>query len=664
MAQYISLSERIQNLEDLYSVEAHEKTSSGEIKYTVECKVCGTEYKKTYSALMKGCTKCANKQKQFDKFQKKIDQKFGENIYQVIEYNGSDSKAKVRCLSCDTVSEFRASDINRKSYICEKCKHPVIAELKSGKTTDYNVVVHQIPVIYRNIKIVDAPLNIKSQDIIEFNCSNHGNFKKEASHLIESKHPCPKCSKELQVVETRVKNYKKLIQKSKEKFKDKFEYKPFEKSGYQTNRSKISLFCNHHNIEFECEAESHLKSPVGACPKCSYEYNYSSNNNPLINDVNDLKSLQEKSNQKFGWYTVLTYNGRSAKCKFKCNKHNVEFEISPYDHLYSESGSCPKCYYENNVGFKKSSKTEKEIVKYVAALLPDNIDIKENTKIIPDGNNFKELDLYIPDFNFAIEYHGIMFHSFGESKYSMFNNMHKHSKHRYDHKYKADWCANNGINLLQIFENEWLDPIKQDIWKSIIHLKLGLIDNTIYARKCKIKEIEHKTARKFLNENHLQGHSSHSSVHLGLYHNEELVSVMTFGKPRYQSNCDYELIRFASKKYTIITGGASKLLKYFIRKYNPKSIISYANRRWSNGNLYRKLGFSFIHTTQPEQYFVDQSGSKIYSNSYFKIHKIEEYFKSGKYNISYFNPELTAFKNMIKNGYRIIYDAGNYVFEL
>jgi hypothetical protein len=66
---------------------------------------------------------------------------------------------------------------------------------------------------------------------------------------------------------------------------------------------------------------------------------------------------------------------------------------------------------------------------------------------------------------------------------------------------------------------------------------------------------------------------------------------MTFSKPRFNRNYKYELVRFASKLGTQVIGGASKLLKYFEINYNPKSIISYADRRYSNGKLYYALGF-------------------------------------------------------------------------
>ena len=66
---------------------------------------------------------------------------------------------------------------------------------------------------------------------------------------------------------------------------------------------------------------------------------------------------------------------------------------------------------------------------------------------------------------------------------------------------------------------------------------------------------------------------------------------MTFGKPRYNKNYEYELIRYCSSKKVV--GGAEKLFNYFIKTYNPKSIISYCDWSKFNGNVYSKLGFKY-----------------------------------------------------------------------
>jgi hypothetical protein len=288
--------------------------------------------------------------------------------------------------------------------------------------------------------------------------------------------------------------------------------------------------------------------------------------------------------------------------------------------------------------------TQFQLANWIQSL--SNISIINNERKILSG---KELDIFIPSCKLAIEYDGLMFHSFGKSEHSIFDNHKLDNKN--NHLHKTEECAKQGIQLLHIFENEWLN--KQDIWKSVIKSKLGL-NQRLFARKCEIKEIEYKTSSEFLESNHLQG-SSASSIQLGLFYNNELVSVMTFGKSRYNKKYQYELLRFCSKLDCCIIGGASKLFNYFVKRYQPKSIISYANRRWSDGNLYRKIGFDEINKTEPNYFYFKPSEYILQSRIKFQKHKLEEQLES-------FDNSLTETENMYNNGYRKIYDCGNYVF--
>ena len=152
---------------------------------------------------------------------------------------------------------------------------------------------------------------------------------------------------------------------------------------------------------------------------------------------------------------------------------------------------------------------------------------------------------------------------------------------------KTEKCLERGIRLVHIFEDEWKE--KREIVKDRIRSILGIDQTGIFARKCIVKDIDSKTANVFLNANHLQG-CCNSSIRYGLFHNDELVAVMTFGKPRFNKNYDWELVRYASRIGCHIVGGASKLLARF-RKEHSGSIVSYDDRRYSDDNLYERMGF-------------------------------------------------------------------------
>jgi hypothetical protein len=203
----------------------------------------------------------------------------------------------------------------------------------------------------------------------------------------------------------------------------------------------------------------------------------------------------------------------------------------------------------------------------------------------------QQLDIFIPSHNIGIEFDGLYWHSenFIDNNY---------------HLNKTKACEDVNIQLIHIFEDEWLH--KKDVVKSRLKNLLGITEHKIFGRKCYINEIPNNIARKFLDDNHLQGFTN-STIKLGLFHNEELVSVMLFNKPRIGIGKDYdgyELTRFASKLNTSVIGGADKLLKYFIKHNNPKKIVSYADKRWSNGNLYEKLGFELTHENKPNYWYI------------------------------------------------------------
>jgi hypothetical protein len=255
--------------------------------------------------------------------------------------------------------------------------------------------------------------------------------------------------------------------------------------------------------------------------------------------------------------------------------------------------------------------------------------------------NRQEIDVFIKSHNLAIEINGVYWHSESMGKYKNY------------HLYKTEKCSEVGINLIHILDYEWV--FKKPIIQSIILSKLGIFDDKIYARKCTVNKIEDTTIiRKFLNENHMQGYT-HASVSLGLYYNNELVSIMTFGKNRFKKNSnEFEMVRFCNKLNTIVVGGASKLFKHFINNGNNNlDIVSFADRRFFDGNLYKTLGFEFSTNTSPS--YIYWKNNNILNRMSCQKHKLNKL-------LDIFDAEKSEYQNMLDNGFRRVWDCGNMKF--
>jgi G:T-mismatch repair DNA endonuclease (very short patch repair protein) len=285
--------------------------------------------------------------------------------------------------------------------------------------------------------------------------------------------------------------------------------------------------------------------------------------------------------------------------------------------------------------------------KIISSFL-DNLGIKyiTNTKEII---NPLELDIYIPEYKIAIEFNGIYWHSYCPNIATNLKQQDLYyNKNR--HLIKTKECQKQGIKLFHIFENEW--DKKEDIWKSVLSNALGK-SKKLGARKCSIQIVPKKDIRPFLEQNHLQGYGN-SPIAYGLYHNNELVSIMTFVK--VENKQEYELKRFCNKIGYNVQGAASRLLKVFRNNYSG-IVKSYANRRWSDGNLYRQIGFKEIGISIPNHFYWKNNIYEFIPRQTFQKHKLEKLFSN-------FDSTKTAIDNVINNGYNIIWDSGNYIFKI
>ena len=356
-------------------------------------------------------------------------------------------------------------------------------------------------------------------------------------------------------------------------------------------------------------------------------------NNSYKNDI-AFERILSWSDFVIPLFTREEYTGYSDNevYRWKCAKCGNEFEQRIYTTGLGDDRLVPRC--ERCFPKSTCSIAEKEVVGFIKSIYDGKVE--ENVQTVFEKR--MELDIYIPEKKVAIEFDGLYWHS------------EENGKGRNYHLNKTDECEKRGIRLIHVFEDEW--EKKQEIVKDRIKAILGIWQQRIFARKCVLREIGAKESNDFLEKNHLQGGDT-SSIRYGLFYNDELVSVMTFGRPRFSKDYDWELIRFASRLGTSVVGGASKLFVCF-RKGHFGSVVSYADRRYSDGRMYEKMGFGLVGRSSPNYWYV--KGNLKLSRYACQKHKLPALLGDG------FDEGMSEHENMLKNGYEIVYDCGNFVY--
>ena len=183
---------------------------------------------------------------------------------------------------------------------------------------------------------------------------------------------------------------------------------------------------------------------------------------------------------------------------------------------------------------------------------------------------------------------------------------------------------------------------------------------TVYARETIIKEVSEKECNEFLNQYHFQNTCRGQSIRLGLYKDDQLLEIMTFGKPRYNSKFQYELLRLCSKPGFVIVGGASKLFKYFLDNYKPESIISYCDLAKFSGKVYESLGMKRFGESRPSCHWYNIKTHQHITDNLLRQRGADQLLgtKDGK---GTSNKEI-----MIREGFVEVYDCGQatYVWKV
>jgi rubrerythrin len=321
------------------------------------------------------------------------------------------------------------------------------------------------------------------------------------------------------------------------------------------------------------------------------------------------------------------YINSDLKYHYKCNVCGHLFK----DNVYPVCLIC-------NPKLEGRSEGEIEFANYVKSIYTG--EIEENKRFYYQQNHCYETDVYITEKKIGLEYNGVFWHShFSGGKSQAY------------HKHKLEKLNECGVDVIQFWDYEW--EHKQEIVKSMILSKLGLIKESVFARKCKIEQIKNNDANSFYDQNHLQGKCNHV-VSFGLFYDNALISCLSFNESN-NKKYEWEISRYANKINTSVVGSFGKLFSHFVKMNHPKSIMTFANLRYSNGRVYKANGFVEIIRTDPN-YFYTLKGMPVGSRMKFQKHRLEKLLEE-------YDPSLSEWENMKANGYDRVYDCGNLLLE-
>ena len=334
---------------------------------------------------------------------------------------------------------------------------------------------------------------------------------------------------------------------------------------------RVQTFLKKYGVDNPYKAQE-IKDKIRDTTKARYGVDYPTQNPNVMDKINNRRiehyGKDNLNNWRKGHQTRIANCGSLEQSYLEAGKKQRATCLERYG--YECLLSSP--YYSTH--FKK--KNSQPNIEFAELLKKNNIDYTQEFVIGTKSYDFKVGNILI-EINPTIT-HNLSFSPYGNVKSPNY------------HKDKTLLAKENGYRCIHVWD--WDDKEKV--------VKLLLNRDSIYARKCELQEIAKDEAVNFINTYHIQGYAK-DSIRIGLCYNNEIVSIMTFGKPRYNKNYEYEIIRYCSS-YNVI-GGAEKLFSYFVKKYNPKSVISYCDYSKFSGDVYDRLGFTYTTTRLSKHWY-------------------------------------------------------------
>lgn len=349
--------------------------------------------------------------------------------------------------------------------------------------------------------------------------------------------------------------------------------------------------------------------------------------NDIKKDHKMTKYSAEKAKQTFLKNYGVDSPMKLDYIKEKVNKTCLERYGVPWNCLTTQA-------QEAN-GSTKHSKTNDSFAHFLEI---NKIDFTREEKINGRSYDFKIGDKLIEINPTAT--HNVAWSPFGDHQPDIEKNYHKK---------KLQLAIDNNYRCMMIWD-----------WDNQNAIKNYLIGHkeTIYARQCDIKIITEEEAKQLLEQYHFQGYAR-AKLNYGLFYENQLVSVMSFGSPRYNKNYQWEIIRYCSTKNII--GGAERLFKHFIQENKVESVVSYCDLSKFSGDTYKKLGFELIRTSQPSLHWFRKKDKKHFTDNLIRaygVSRVVNHCEPEEDKIAIEAATNDNYQLMLLNEFLPVYDCG------
>ena len=434
-----------------------------------------------------------------------------------------------------------------------------------------------------------------------------------------------------------------------------------------SSNKKVEFWCGNPKHDHWTAPLSNVARQGTRCPQCS--------GRRPISGKSDLATTHPKLATELVNQSLATTlkPGSNTSVLWQCPanpKHT--WEATPYSRTTKKTG-CPYCSERKIVpgvnGLatthptphpKTAKRYQMRLTEMVQALVPGSTVLSDDHTVLPSG---KELDIVVPNHHLAIEFNDI----FSHSEQAVFERRAKPRPHSY-HAHKTREAREQGYQLVHVWEDDWLHR-RELVLRALAH-RLHTVDRLpdvlpdinplacqrLYARNLTARRVHGGVARRFWQDNHLQG-PVHCTVNVGLYDSDGVLrALLGIGRKNHGSRVSlpdgtWDIQRYAT--LGVIVGGFTKLLAHAETLVSVDTWTSWSDNDISDGGMYQAAGFVVDKRQAPSYSYVGRKTKweRVHRSTYTKQRFISDpdlAYESGQ----------TEHEAALANKLYRIYDAG------